>query len=104
MRLVMLNKLIEACRLNFRRRRFRVGITLSRFIAKDVRREVEVVDASEVDQGFVNARIRTWNVLYASKGVSPMPKFSEPKRVSIKSMWAWNGAPWGGPVNEEKSN
>ncbi len=74
----------------------------SRFIAKDIRRDVEIVDASEIRQGFILARVRTWNVLYASKGLAPEPVFSSPQRVSVEDLWQWNGPPWGGPVADEK--
>jgi hypothetical protein len=91
------------CKVTYRRRRFRAGATLSRFVARDIRRDVEVVDASDVQQGFVVARVRTWNVLYASKGIASKPEFSEPRRLSLANMWDWNGASWGGPVHDEES-
>jgi len=97
----MLRKFIEFCGRNFRRRRFRVGVTLSHFVARDIRRDVKIVDASEVDQGFVNARVRTWNVLYASNGIAPVPNFGDPERIRIKNMWDWQGPTWGGPVPHE---
>lgn len=94
----MLTKIISACRLYFRRRKFRVGAIISRFIAPDIRRDIEVVDASEVDLGFVKAKIRTWNVLYASKGIVATPAFTAPLRIRIDHMWDWNGPSWGGVV------
>jgi hypothetical protein len=97
----MLRKLFDAFRLSHREAAYRAGATLSRFIAPDIRREVEIVDASEVEQGFVSARVRTWNVLYAVKGITPAPEFGEPERVRIDSLWHWEGARWGGPVPHE---
>ena len=99
----MLKKFLNACRLAYRRRRLLVGATLSRFVAKDIRRDVEVVDAAEVDKGFVSARTRTWNVLYASKRLAPKPDFGEPQRVSIQNLWDWKGPSWGGPVPDEEA-
>ena len=99
----MLRKFFNACRLSYRRKRFRVGATLSRFVARDIRRDIEVVDTTEVDQGFVTVRTRTWNVLYASKGIAPEPDFGEPKRVGIDKIWDWKGSSWGGPVPHEEA-
>ena len=99
----MLRRFLNACRLGYRRKRFRVGATLSRFVAKDIRRDVEVVDAAEVDKGFVSARTRTWNVLYASKRIAPRPDFGEPQRVCIQNLWDWKGPSWGGPVPHEEA-
>jgi hypothetical protein len=98
----MLKKFMQSLRLKYRRRRFRTGATLCRFIAPDVRRDVEVVDASELEQGFVSARVRTWNILYAAKGITPMPDFSEPRRIRIAKLWEWKGSPWGGPIPDEE--
>jgi hypothetical protein len=96
----MLGKIINALRLRSRRKRYRVGATIVLWPAKDIRRDIEVVEASEVDEGFVTARVRTWNVLYATKGVS-IPEFSEPRRLKIDELLGWKGAPWGGPVPPE---
>jgi hypothetical protein len=73
---------------------------VTRFLAPDVRRDVEVVDASEIDAGLLTVRTRTWNVLYAKKGLSPKPPFGGVRTVSIGDLWAWSGEPWGGPVSE----
>jgi hypothetical protein len=53
----------------YRKRAYRPGRIVSRFLAPDVRRDVEVVDAAEIDAGRLTLRTRTWNVLYAIKGV-----------------------------------
>ena len=42
-------------RRTLRRRTYVVGATLTRFLAPDIKREVEIVDASEVDEGFLRA-------------------------------------------------
>jgi hypothetical protein len=84
----------------YRRRYYRPGRVLSRFLVPDVRRDVEVVDASQIDAGLLSARIRTWNVLYAAKGLSPVPPFGGVRTVAVKDLWAWSGEPWGGPVPE----
>ena len=83
------------------RRKYAPGARMTQFLAPDVRREVEVVDASEVDSGFVTARTRTWNVLYASKGMASIPELSPPRRVAIADLWTWTGEAWGGPVPED---
>lgn len=43
------------------RRKYTAGAQLSQFLAPDVRRDVEIVEASELDAGYVTARMRTWN-------------------------------------------
>lgn len=99
---VMLRKLLSSCRLAYQKRRFRAGATLSHFVARDIRREIEVLDASEVAEGFVRARSRTWNVLYASKGLAPKPEFGECQRMRIDNIWDWKGPVWGGPVPHDE--
>ena len=83
-----------------RRRLYRPGRVVSRFLAPDVRRDVEVVDASEIDAGRLTVRVRTWNVLYAIKGLAPEPPFGEVRTETVGELWAWSGEPWGGPVPE----
>lgn len=82
------------------RRRYAAGARLTRFLAPDVRRDVEIVDASELEQGYVSARIRTWNVLHAAHG-APAPELEAPRRVAISELWRWTGEPWGGPVPDD---
>ena len=80
------------------KRRYRTGRTVTQFLAPDIRRDVEVLDASRIDAGVITARTRTWNVLYAIKGLAPEPPFGEVRTVEIRELWKWSGAPWGGPV------
>jgi len=82
----------------YRRRLFRPGRVVSRFLAPDVRRDVEVVEASEIDAGRLTVRTRTWNVLYAVKGLSPKPPFGDIHEVALTDLWTWSGESWGGPV------
>ncbi len=84
-----------------RRRRFKQGSQLTRFLVPDIRRDVEVVDASEVESGFVTARVRTWNVLYVSRGFAPVPEYGPPRRLAIEDLWHWDGASWDGPVPDD---
>lgn len=67
----------------FRRRRFREGRTLSRFIARDVRRDVQIVSAARIDEGFITVRVRTLNVLYVSKGLTAKPEFESPREMRL---------------------
>jgi hypothetical protein len=84
--------------LRWRRKKYRRGARLTQFVAPDVRREVEIIDDSEIDDGFVTVRARTWNVLYEIKLGKQAPELSEPRRIAIREMWEWTGQPWGGPV------
>jgi hypothetical protein len=80
----------------FRRRRLGEGRTISRFIARDIRREIFIVSAARVDEGIITARIRTTNVLYRSRGLVPEPDFEPAYELRIDDMWRWTGKPWGG--------
>jgi len=80
----------------FLRRRFREGRTLSRFIARDVRREILIVSTARIDQGIIWCRVRTTNVLYCSHGLIPQPEFEPPRELRIEEMWNWTGQSWGG--------
>jgi hypothetical protein len=80
----------------FRRLRLREGRTLSRFITRDVRRDIWIISAERIDEGIVTARIRTTNVLYVTRGLVAEPEFEPPKELRIKEMWKWTGKSWGG--------
>lgn len=72
------------------------GKTVSRFIAKDVRREVLVISNEEIDAGFVTVKIRTNNILYLRGGLIKESDFGPPERVAIDDLWRWTGKSWGG--------
>lgn len=81
-----------------RRRTYRPGRVVTQFVALDIRRDVLVVDASQLDVGTITARVRTWNVLYSVKRLASVPPFGEVQTIQLRELWAWTGAPWGGPV------
>lgn len=93
---MLLSSMIQRVRQWFRRRRYRVGRTMSRFIAPDVRREVQILDTRRLDEGYITARIRTSNILYQAKGLLPASEFGEPQEIAIVDLWHWTGQPWGG--------
>lgn len=95
---VMLLAALHNIRTWYWTRRYRAGQTFARFVAIDVRRDVEVVDASRAGTGVLTVRTRTWNVLYAIKGIRPRPSFGDVREVAIVDLWKWSGQPWGGPV------
>lgn len=74
----------------------RPGETVSRFIAKDVKREVFVVSNDEIDAGFVTVKIQTNNILYLRGGLAKESEFGPPERVAIDDLWHWTGKSWGG--------
>src|SRR5688572_8878022 len=80
----------------FHRRKYREGRTLSRFIARDVRRDILIVSAARIDEGIIIGRVRTTNALYVSKDLMPQPEFEAARELNIKEMWNWTGEPWGG--------
>ena len=79
-----------------RRRRYREGKTISRFVARDVRRDILIVSAARIDEGIITGRVRTTNVLYLSRGLVPEPEFEAPQELHIEKMWDWTGQSWGG--------
>jgi hypothetical protein len=89
---------LRTLRLWYLRKRYRPGRVLTRFLACDIRRDVEVVDTSLIEAGMITARTRTWNVLYAAGGIEPKPAFGAVRMIPVKDLWNWSGAAWGGPV------
>ena len=79
-----------------RRTSLREGRVVSRFIARDVRRDIMIVSAANIDQGIITARVRTTNVLYLSRALVPQPEFSPAMELRIENMWHWTGQDWGG--------
>jgi len=78
------------------RREFREGRILTRFIARDIRRDILVISAARVCEGIITGRVRTTNLLYRSKGLAPEPEFGQETELRIAEMWHWTGKPWGG--------
>lgn len=69
---------------------------MSRFVARDIRREIQVVCTARIDEGIIIGRMRTTNLLYISRGLTSKPNFGPEKEVRIDEMWHWTGQPWGG--------
>lgn len=80
----------------FRRWRFREGSILSRFIARDVRREILIVSTERIERGIITGRVRTTNLLYLSGGLISQPEFELARELCIDEMWKWTGQSWGG--------
>ena len=80
----------------YRRLKYREGRTLSRFIARDVRREILIVSAARIDEGIITGRVRTTNLLYLMRGLVPQPEFEPARELRIEKMWNWSGQNWGG--------
>jgi hypothetical protein len=80
----------------FRRRKFREGMTISRFIARDVRRDIVIISAARIDEGIITGRVRTTNVLYVANGLMRELEFEPPREIRIEEMWHWTGQSWGG--------
>jgi hypothetical protein len=95
---VVLIAVLQKLRLWYWKGRYRPGLVFTRFIARDIRRDIEVVDASRISAGVIVARTRTWNVLYAIRGIEPEPPFGDVRELVVKDLWKWAGQPWGGPV------
>lgn len=70
----------QKCR---RRRIFRQGQILARFIARDIRRNVMILSDADIASGFLTARIRTVNVLNASRHLVSEPPFGSPEPIAV---------------------
>ena len=88
--------MVKAIRNWYRRRKFREGATVWRFIARDIRRDILIISAARIDEGIVTGRVRTANVLYLSRGLIPPPEFGPPEELNIATLWHWTGKSWGG--------
>jgi hypothetical protein len=87
---------LESIRGWLRRRRYREGTTLSRFIACDIRRDILIVSSASVDDGLITCRLRTTNVLYLAGGLIAEPEFEPARELRLDEMWRWTGKSWGG--------
>ena len=83
----ILGRLAGAARRWWRRRVFREGRLLSRFIDRDVRRDILVVSTSRLDDGVLTARVRTINVLYVAHGMQPVSDFGDPVELRVDRLW-----------------
>ena len=78
---------LQRLRLWFWKRRYRAGRLVTEFLAPDIRRDVEVIDASRIGAGVIVARTRTWNVLYVVRGFKTEPPFGDVCEVVINDLW-----------------
>jgi hypothetical protein len=83
------------------RRKYKAGAQLTEFVAPDVKRDVEIVDVSELELGYVTARIRTWNLMHVARGLATVPAFGAARRVALAELWTWTGERWGGAIPED---
>lgn len=77
-----------------RKRKYRTGCTISSFVAKDVRRDVQVISTDQLESGFIIGRVRTINVLYSAKGLISEPEFGELEKIKIDEIWEWSVFGW----------
>lgn len=89
-------RLANKLRLFRQRRVLQEGRVVSRFVARDVRRDVLVMSAARLDEGIITARVRTTNVLYVARGLATAPEFGDPVVLQVSRLWEWSGASWGG--------
>jgi len=62
------------------------------------------MDTSRIESGVISARVRTWNVLYAIRGIKQPPPFDDIRLIEIEDLWKWTGEAWGGPVSDPPQN
>lgn len=76
--------------------RYRENRCLSRFIARDIRRDIKIVSAKRLSEGFLTVRMKTNNILYVSHDLTNEEGFGEEVEVSLDDLWTWSGKSWGG--------
>ena len=91
-----MTRLLRSIRNWHRRRVYKPGCVVSRFVACDVSREIKVVSVDQIDDGIIVGQVRTNNVLYLHKGLTEEEGFGKPVTLDIATMWEWSGKPWGG--------
>ena len=79
-----------------RRRKYKVGCELTRFIARDVVRDIKVESIDKLNDGVLTVRVRTNNVLYTSNGMVERCDYGEPEEMAVTNLWKWSGQSWGG--------
>ena len=89
-------RLFQIVQLRVRRWQFKEGKIISRFIARDVRRDVLVISSARISEGIIVGRTHTMNVLYNSKGLTDEPAFNDPQEINLGNIWRWTGQSWGG--------
>lgn len=77
----------------YRKKVYKPGRIISKFIAHDVRREIKIVSVDKIDEGVIVGQVRTNNILYLSKELVEEQEFSEPRPLNISNMWEWSGKP-----------
>ena len=92
----MIRGFLNSLRQRQLRKTFRAGAEVSRFVARDVRRDIRVLDDSRSDDGYVTACVRTTNILYVSHKMEAAPDFGPPEILQLDRAWIWGGESWGG--------
>jgi len=91
--------LIQKIKHWYRRRVYKPGTVISKFVARDVRREVKIISVDGINDGFIVGQVRTNNVLYITRGLVSEQRYSDPVILDIRQLWNWPGQSWGGLPN-----
>lgn len=94
--MISMRQILKGIQSWLRRQTIREGMTLSRFVARDVRRDILVTSTARIEDGLITGRVRTVNVHYVSRGLDTQPAFQPAKELRIDEMWKWTGESWGG--------
>jgi len=80
---------------------YQAGKILSRFIARDLRRDVKIIDTARLGEGIITARVRTTNLLYVTRGLAGELDFEPAEEIAVADLWKWPGRSWGGLADGE---
>lgn len=94
--MMFLRRLLAYLQRRHRVATYQDGTKLSRFIAKDIRREVLIVSSARISEGIIRVRIRTTNVLYVARGYVTEGDFGPEVDMPVQHIWHWSGQSWGG--------
>ncbi len=67
--------------------RYKKGKSISKFIAHDLRKDIFVVDNSEIVTGYLTIKERIFDVRMLKKHDFQVPQFSLPKKIKIRKIW-----------------
>ena len=78
--------LIQKIRNWYRRRVYKPGTVISRFVARDVRREVKIISVDGIDEDFIVGQVRANNILYLKRGLVQEQRYSDPVSLNITQL------------------
>ena len=80
----------------FLKQGYKEGAEISRFIACDVRRTINIISNEKIDDGLITICVKTNNLLYIYKKLAKESDYGHPVEIQVSDIWNWTGKDWGG--------